>query len=673
LKKSSTRPSVLIADNNRFYRTAIGDLYREMDYDVRVAQDGIQALEQINAARPDLLVLDLIMPRIDGAQLCALVKGRKDLRSMRVIILSGILADEIDDVGSIGADAYIAKMPLEQIAPELREVSRALMSGEPGPSPRIHGFDRMYRREVVLELLRERRTRREILDSLSEGIVELSEDGRLLAANRAFQIMCGRTEADMLSLRLDEILPASRVAFEALYAEVRSGAAVGCATLEHEGRILQVKLHRLQHENREADDAVRQAMRAAAAGVPSRVPEGEPGVGYTLLVEDCTQQARADRERERLGVRLAQSERMSAIGVLVSGFAHELNNPLTSVLGYAQLLQHRHADPGLSCDLGKIAAGANRCKEIVENLLVFARSVRPAKALVDPNEILLEAAASARGRMQEIRAELDVDLAPDVPRVLADPGQLTQAIEHILDNAVKALSDWHGERRISLRSMVEGERVRLEIADSGAGIPAAVMGRIFQPFFSTRPVGQGAGLGLSAAYGIVTAHGGRISAGAAPGGGAVLRLDLPRAPEGTAAAAVNPRGVERAPGASGRSILIVDDEAVVAELLADLFEEGGHHIDTAGNGREGLRKLRSGAYDLIVLDLRLPDMPGQQLYEELRRDLPALLPRILFITADTLTPEVRAFLDDTARPWLQKPFSIESLMDRAGAILAAGA
>lgn len=662
------RPSVLIADNNAFYLATIGDLYREMGFDVRVARDGIEALEQINASCPDLLVLDLIMPRIDGAQVCSLVKGRPGLSRVRVIILSGILADEIDDVASIGADAYVAKMPMEQIAAELREVTRALLDEAPGPTPRIHGFDKMYRREVVIELLSERRTRREILDSLSEGILELSDDGRLLAANRAFETMSGRARAEMLSLRLDEIFPTSRIRFESLYAELRAGAPLASATLEHAGRVLHVTLHRLARPaGSDEDDTLARAMRAS-----SPAPRHETAaMGFTLLVQDVTQRAQAERERERLRARLAQSEKMSAIGLLVSGLAHELNNPLTSVLGYAQLLQQRHADPSLRADLGKIVTGANRCKGIVEDLLVFARSAHPVKSPVDLNEVLLEVAAAFRERVQEIQGDLALDLAPDLPRLTADRVQIAQAVEHVLDNAVQALAGWQGRRRIMLRTSAEAGRVRIEVADSGPGIPVSMLGKVFEPFFSTRPVGQGAGLGLSAAYGIVTAHRGRIVASSPPEGGALLRIELPSVLEARtetldAAEAAGPLPVQD----SGRSILIVDDESIVVELLADLFSDGGHRIDTAMSGREGLRKLRANTYDLIVLDLRMPDLPGQQVYEELKRERPDLLPRILFITADTLTPEVRGFLDDTLRPWLQKPFSIESLMDRARAILA---
>ena len=205
----------------------------------------------------------------------------------------------------------------------------------------------------------------------------------------------------------------------------------------------------------------------------------------------------------------------------------------------------------------------------------------------------------------------------------------------------------------------------MEIRDSGPGIPPEAAGRIFEPFFTTRPVGQGTGLGLSASYGIVTAHGGRIQAANVPAGGVLVTMDLPGRPAEAAAP------LTAGSAGSPRHILIVDDEVVVVELLADLLEGTNHRIDTATSGREGLRKLMADDYDLVVLDLRMPDMPGQVLYERLAADRPAMLNALMFITADTLTPEVRGFLDRTRRPWLQKPFAIESLLERARAILGA--
>jgi two-component system, cell cycle sensor histidine kinase and response regulator CckA len=158
LKAAASNPSIIVADNNEFYRQVLKDLYEEMGFDVRVASDGIETLEMVKQRRPDLLLLDLIMPRFDGARLSSFLKTQEDYRDIPIIILSGILADEIEGVEEIRADAYIAKMPLEQIAPTLKEVSTRLVRGDRSARPILSGFEKMYRREVVLELLAERRS-----------------------------------------------------------------------------------------------------------------------------------------------------------------------------------------------------------------------------------------------------------------------------------------------------------------------------------------------------------------------------------------------------------------------------------------------------------------------------------------------------------------------------------
>ena len=517
---TDSSPSVIVADNNEFYRKVLKDFYAQLGFDVRVASDGIEALERLQERRPDLMVLDLIMPRIDGAQLCAWIKGSETYGGMPVIILSGILSDEIEDVESIRADAYVAKMPLDQIARTLQEISLSLVRGpRPGP-PLMQGFEKMYRREVVLELLQERKRRNELLDSLSEGIAELSSDRRVLRTNEAMNRMGGAAGNDILSRRLEEIFPESGARLLALFDGLEAGAPMADVEIRHGDRELRAKLHRLEPERSGPDGAARRD-----DGGPGPEPPCGAG-GFMLLLDDITARARAEREREDLRARLAQSEKLSAIGLFVSGAAHELNNPLTSILGYAQLLRQRQ-DGTVARDLDRIRAGAERCREIVENLMAFAGEGRPRRVPADLNVLLMEAASSLREHMAEIGCDLELDLAPDLPPTHIDPGQIAQAFAHILDNAVRAAANAPGRRSLSVRSSREGEWLIVEVTDPGPGIPEDQLGRVFDPFFTTRQVGQGQGLGLSVAYGIVTAHSGRIGARNRVEGGTTVRVDLP--------------------------------------------------------------------------------------------------------------------------------------------------
>lgn len=663
-------PSVLVADNNEFYRQVLGDFYRERQFDVRVARDGVEAVELIEQARPDLLVLDLIMPRIDGAQLCAWVKDQEQLKSIPVIILSGILSDEIEDVEAIRADAYIAKMPLDQIGEPLERVSRDLLRGERPESPLLHGFEKMYRREVVLELLQERRTRRDILDSLSEGIVELSRERRILRANRAFEAIVKCAGSDLLYRRVEEIFPEGGEDLLELFDAVGRGAAVATAAFRDGDRSLQAKLHRFEPDGDAGGHPVaRVVMVTAKINEKVRLQTMVQSAGYAMMLEDISERVRSDREREQLRARLAQTEKMSAIGVFVSGAAHELNNPLTSVLGFAQLLADRHAEPDLRRDLERIASGARRCKNIVENLMAFAATLRPERVRVSMNELVLEAIAGHKDRLREINAELSLDLAPDLPDASADAGQLIQAFNLILDNAFKALAETSSRRLLNVTTSLEGDHARAEFADSGPGVKEEHMSRVFEPFFTTRPVGAGAGLGLSVAYGLVAAHDGRIGVRNRPGGGAVFTVEVPAGVVPDLAEA----GDAPAAGPSRPTILIVDDESVIVDLLREVFEGMAARIDTAANGLAGLEKIRSNDYDLILLDLRMPDLSGQQIYEELARRLPKVLDRLIFMTGDTLTADVQRFIEQVGNPCLAKPFSVKNVIESARKVLAAGA
>ena len=656
--------SVIIADNNEFYRKVLSDFFIEQGFDVRTARDGMHALEQLEQSPPDLLVLDLIMPSIDGAQLCSWVKSRQEHRHIPVVIVSGILSDEIDDLAAIGAEAYVAKMPMEQIAAALKEAIRLLMSGPRSEGPILFGFEKMYRREVVLELIQDRRARAETLDSLTEGIVELSRGRRVMRTNRAFEGIAGRSSCEVLSRPLEEIFPDGRDAFARLFAAADAETST-VAVFPHRGRHLQVKLHRVDRPTRaQTGELLKTVAKQNAKVLLHSMLES---VGFTLMVEDITARVQADHERETLKARLAQSEKMSALGVFVSGAAHELNNPLTSILGYSQLVMKKSAEH--RGDLRKIAEGAQRCKEIVEQLMAFARSLRPDRRVIDLHAVLLDVLYSYKDEIAAGGIQVSESLMVEGANALADEAQIGQVFHHLIDNAIKALGRAPGQKCLRITSRLQGDHVVIEVADTGPGIPEERLGRVFDPFFTTGDIGAGRGLGLSVAYGMVTAHGGRISAANSVEGGAIIRVELPASQEQPAHEPV--ARLQPMADATPRRILVVDDERVVAELIVEILSDSNHKVDAAHNGIDGLRLLRHRDYDLIVLDLRMPDMSGQQMYQEMERHHPEHVSRVLFVTGDTVMPEIQEFLQRAGNPCLLKPFSVEDVIRKAHEILYA--
>jgi len=367
--------------------------------------------------------------------------------------------------------------------------------------------------------------------------------------------------------------------------------------------------------------------------------------------------------RRHFQSKLLQTEKMAALGQLVSGIAHELNNPLTSIMGYAQLVLGRGLGPSQTNETMQIYREAERARRIVKNLLLFARENQPERSRADLNEIVERALAL---RSYELKIEnilVELALASDLPATLADPYQLQQIVLNLLVNAEQALLESRGSGEVRIRTFrASSGRVALEIADDGPGIPAEIASRIFDPFFSTKPPGVGTGLGLSIVYGIVHQHGGEIFFENLPGGGARFVVELPVvavSPESPAREIVLPP-VPSSRAIQGR-ILVVEDEPTVARLIAEVLGEEGHHVEAVLDSQEGLARVSRSDYDAVICDVRMPRLDGRAFYESLVRTGSSLRERILFITGDTLAPRTHEFLEAHNVPHLEKPFLVEEL------------
>jgi signal transduction histidine kinase/ActR/RegA family two-component response regulator len=364
-------------------------------------------------------------------------------------------------------------------------------------------------------------------------------------------------------------------------------------------------------------------------------------------------------ERRRAEDALRQSEKLATMGQLLAGVAHELNNPLTVISGYGGLLKSTLTGTPLQQSASQIEQAALRCTRIVRNFLALARKHPPERRHVALNRIVTEAVELLAYPFGLDNVEVTLDLAADIPELWADPHQLQQVVVNLLTNAHQAMRESRVRRlTVATRDDRANEAVVLRVVDSGPGIPAEVQAHIFEPFFTTKPVGQGTGLGLSLCLGIVEGHGGTIHVDGRPGRGAVFTVQLP---VGRAPAASDQREPEGSLTVAEKSILVVDDEPAVARLVADLLRRDGHRADTAPGGGAALERLVAHAYDLVITDVRMPDIDGARLYQEVAARDPAVRPRFVFMTGDLLGPATREFLESTKAPCLPKPFDLETV------------
>jgi PAS domain S-box-containing protein len=371
--------------------------------------------------------------------------------------------------------------------------------------------------------------------------------------------------------------------------------------------------------------------------------------------------------------KLLQTEKMAGLGQLVSGIAHELNNPLTSILGYSQLLLGRRLTAPQEADGRLIHQEAERAARIVKNLLLFAREARPERRPVSLNEIVERTLSLRNYELRVENMELTQDLARDLPLIIADSAQLQQVFLNLLVNAEQAIRQGSGEGSIRVRTRKTAQgRVSFEILDSGPGIPQEIIPRIFDPFFSTKPSGAGTGLGLSITCGIVKEHGGQISVQSQLGHGAKFIVELPAAMQKTPHLSVPPENrngaTQTARRRLGERVLIVEDEPTVAHLIADVLSEEGHKVEIVLDGRDGLDRAAGGNYALVICDLRMPHLDGRAIYRELVANGNPMQHRLMFVTGDTLAPRTLEFLEKSGLPFLAKPFLVEELkavVDRA--------
>jgi PAS domain S-box-containing protein len=390
----------------------------------------------------------------------------------------------------------------------------------------------------------------------------------------------------------------------------------------------------------------------------------------TASLYDLSERRAAREEIERQREALRQAEKLTALGSLLAGVAHELNNPLAIVMGRASLLEDKCTDPQLRADAARIREAADRCGRIVRTFLAMARRRPASRGQVQLNDLVLGAVDLLHYNLRTSGITLEPRLETALPMVLADADQLGQALLNLIVNAQQAVARMEPPRLVRIETGHDAAQVWLRVSDNGVGIAQASRERIFDAFVTTKAEGAGTGLGLAVSRSIAREHGGelRLERQSPFGRGASFRLELPLRAAETPAAPITPADGAHAPAAAQPAasatarVLVVDDEPELATFMRDALEATGYEVASAESGAVALALLEEGRFDAIVCDLRMPDMDGPALWRAVRTRHRGLARRFVFVTGDTLSPLANEFRNESGTEGLEKPFAALDLV-----------
>ena len=481
-----------------------------------------------------------------------------------------------------------------------------------------------------------------VVDSALDAVIVVDEEGRVITMNASAEATFGYSKSEAIGRSIGALIVPDhhRQAHETGMARYRAtgvphvlGRRVEMDALCKDGRIIPVEL----------------------AITEVKLPEGRY---FTANLRDLSAAKAAAAEIQRQREALHQNEKLAAIGSLLAGVAHELNNPLSVVLGQATMLQDELAGNALLEVAGarakQIQAAAERCARVVRSFMAIARQHKAEKRAVAVVPLLDSALELLAYGLRSNGVAVYRDYENAMPEVFVDPDQLQQIVANLIVNANQALQEVTGSRAIEIRTFVGPDgQARIVVDDSGPGVPAGIEAQIFDPFFTTKPLGVGTGIGLSISRGLAESQGGGLALVASMLGGAAFELTLPLASREGSKSEAGPaeRPVASYPAAGTLRALIIDDEDEIAKLIAEALIRKGYRSDLAGSGMEAQALIASaGDYDAVICDLRMPDMDGPALFHWIRTHHPALVERMLFVTGDALGPAAGRFLASPAGP-----------------------
>jgi PAS domain S-box-containing protein len=617
---------VLVVDDTEASRYAVARHLRKAGYEVSEAGSGLEAFSQLEELRPDVVVLDVLLPDISGFEVARRIRADERFARLPILHLSASFTDPESLAAGLdsGADGYLTH-PVEPVV--LLASIRSLLRARAAEAEAVAAGDAW----------------RATFQAIGDAVCVIDAQATVTRYNTAFEALVG--SGPVAGRPLPDLVPGLRARPEPPYVVGPDGSPPQATEVTMDGRWVRVTAQPM----------------AAAAGLPHHA---------VCVLTDVTKQRSAE-------LRVQQVQRLEVAGQLAGGIAHEINNMMTVILGLTEFLA-RDADlpPAHRKDLAGVRKAADRAADMARQLLAFSRRQVLQPSLVEINTALAGMSRLLRQLMGADR-EVTLTLNPNAGSVFADEAQLEQAILNLALNArdampagghftittVAARIDPRFAARYPDVEVRSGDYAHIALSDNGEGMSAETLERVFEPFFTTKPVGQGTGLGLATVYGIVKQSNGYIWADSAPGKGTTFHIYLPQAAAPSDAGATlepAPRPVQ----GSG-TILVVDDEPMVRALARRALEAYGYTVVEAEDGRDALRTLETESareIALVLADLVMPGMGGRELgtrLQQLRPDVP-----VLFMSAHTGDELARRRLLSPGIWFLQKPFAPDDLVSQ---------
>ena len=640
---------ILVVDNHPVILKFMTQLFEKEGHWVMTAETGLDALDILRNFIPDIIFIDLVMPNIDGRKLCQIIRKIPKLKDISLVILSAIAAEQKVDFTEFGANACIAKAPFNKMANHIHTVMDQLsLTPSASLSDQVIGLSDVFPRHITEELLFIKKHFEAILGTMSEGILEVTSEGRIVYANPAAIALIGILEETLLASNFTDLLK------------------------ETDGQLIKGQLVAIHNQSKTIirDFPVMINGKQILLNIFPIMDEKHGTI--VIILNDVS-------ERNRMEAQFLQAQKMEAIGQLAGGIAHDFNNLLTIIKGYSQLsLMELKEGAPLRGNIEEINKASDRASDLTHQLLAFSRRQILEMRVLDLNALLPGVERMLRRVIGE-DIELVTRLAEDLGRVKSDRGQIEQVIMNLAVNAKDAMPDG-GKLNIETANaeldeayarahvaVTPGRYVMLSISDTGAGMTPEVREKVFEPFFTTKEKVKGTGLGLSTVYGIVKQSGGNIWVYSEPGKGTTFKIYLPRVDEPLEK--MVERVVKGELHRGDETILVVEDNDEVREVAVRILSGQGYKVLEASQGPDAflICTEHDGPIHLLLTDVVMPKMSGRELAETLMPIRPRI--KVLYMSGYTGNAIVHHGVLEKGMNYIQKPFAVDALARKVREVL----